>query len=42
LPRELVEQRRGVILRRVGVVAQTCGCQSIKWLGRASRCGGDM
>jgi predicted ATP-dependent serine protease len=42
LPRELVEQRRGVIPRRVGVMAQNCGCQSIKWLGRASRCGGDM
>jgi hypothetical protein len=42
LARELAEQRRGVIPRRVGVVAQTCGCQSIKWLGCASRCGGDV
>jgi hypothetical protein len=41
-PRELVEQRRGVIPKRVGVVAQSCRCQSIKWLGRASRRGGDV
>jgi hypothetical protein len=37
-----VEQCRGVIPRRIGVVAQTCGCQTIKWLGRVGRCGGDV
>jgi hypothetical protein len=42
LPRELVEQRQGVIPKCVGVVTQTCGCQSIKWLRRASRRGSDV
>jgi hypothetical protein len=39
---ESAEQRQGVIPRRVRGVARTCRCESIKWLGRGSRCGGDM
>jgi hypothetical protein len=42
LPGELVEQRRGVIPRRVRVVAQACKRQSIKWLRRVRRRGGDV
>jgi hypothetical protein len=41
LPGELAEQRRGVIPRRGRSVARACRCQSIKWLGRGSRCRGD-
>jgi hypothetical protein len=40
--RELAEQRRGVIPRRVRGTACTCMCQSIKWLGRVSRYGGGV
>jgi hypothetical protein len=41
IPGESVEQRRGVIPRRVRSVARTCRCQSIKWLSRGSGCRGD-
>jgi hypothetical protein len=42
LPGESAEQRRGVIPRRVRGMVRTYRCQSIKWLGRGSRCGSDV
>jgi hypothetical protein len=41
-PGGLVEQCRDMTPRRVRWTACTCRCQSIKWLGRGSRCGGGV